>query len=68
LEPEVEKMRLSLQDGVYLTIDSALDDIELIKQKYIKNGPKFNGTTQILSETCSQLVVKAATYVSIASR
>lgn len=68
LEQDIKKIQKNLLDGNYQTIDIALEDIELIKKRFYDEGPKFDGARQILSEICSQLIVKVATYVSISGR
>ena len=68
LEKDVERLNKNLQAGMYGTLEAALVDIEQIKVSFNKLGPKFNGSQLILTETCSQLVVKAAIYLMVLSR
>ena len=53
---------------MYKSLDSFLEEIDQIKQKFVKSGPKFEGSQTVLADTCSQLISKAANHLTITSK
>ena len=49
-------------------MDMVQEEVDLIKQKFQTYGPKFAGATEIFAETNAQILSKAATFLTIASR
>ena len=49
-------------------MDTVQEEIDMIKQKFQDQGPKFATANMIFTEVSSQLICKAATYLTIISR
>ena len=68
LEPEVQAFRKKLHEDFYKSMDMVQEEIDVIKQRFQTNGPKFAGSAQCFAEVNTQIVTKAATYLTITSR
>ena len=68
LDPEIKQVSKKLQEDHYKSMDAVQEEINSLKDKFETNGPKFTGSSTIFAEMSSQLINKAATYLTIISR
>ncbi len=61
-------MKRNLQNDMYENIDKVVEALDLLKTKYMKQGPKFSGKSEIFAEVNSSLMHKAADFLTITSR
>lgn len=61
-------LKRNLQNDIYENMDKFLEDIELLKSKYLEQGPIFTGRTEIFAEVAQTLIAKAADFLTITSR